>query len=116
LSTSTTRLEIPLDQSADAVVLQAELEALGVVVIDAMAYENYQGKGPYLLLAVQGPVPANLVEFVQESVRKRPAPPKATFLFLRSPSGAVWRVGVDDAGQLHVEGMKEPALPKSRKP
>lgn len=110
------RLEIPLDKYADPVHIQAEVEAHGAVVVDAVAYENYQGKGPHLLLVVQGPVPADLVDFVKDSVRNQPAPAKATFLFLRSPSGALWRVGVDDAGQLHVEGAKQASLPKSKKP
>ena len=115
MSAATTRLEVPLERKADPVAIQTDVEAHGAKVVDAMVYENYQGKGPHLLLTIEGAIPADLVDFVKESARNQPTPTKASFMFLRSPGGALWRVGVDDAGQLHVEGAKPGDL-KSRKP
>jgi hypothetical protein len=113
---SETRLEIALEKLADPNVVQKAVESTGVKVLDSTAVENYGGKGPYLLLTIEGEAPTALVELVKETVRLQPSPPRATFLTVKSPSGATWRIGVDDAGQLHVEGAKPASVSRSHKP
>jgi hypothetical protein len=101
-------IKIPGREPADLMGLRKALEADGIPVVAVECVRNHQGKGPLVVVRVEGdpeapgPVTAAVNAGVARYLRDEKTPSLARPLRLTSPDGTRWLLSVDDAGALSV--------------
>lgn len=101
-----TRLLIPVSKFPNLDAVKRFLIAQGHADVRLRAVSNYLGAGPHVILGVPEDLTAqqiaNATAAIQNHVTNQPVPSPATFFKLVAPDGSVWRVGVNNAGEVRT--------------
>lgn len=102
-----TRLLVPVTKRPVLSTVEAFIESRGFTVLGMTAVRNYLENGPHLIIRLAEDLTANQITnataVIQNHVNNQQAPSPATFIKLVAPNGTVWRVGVDNNGDLRTQ-------------